>query len=484
MQAEQARQAQAGLLVAHPAFAPPPGPLPWDVKGDELAYQNSLNIPREKTPQFSGVINGRYNGPEETLPRFTAWLKDRGVTMKETRVPAESLKPIKASGSWTAVRGIADELKSGKRADTKQLVVSSDGYVIDGTQTWAAKRLADAEGGRPGLEAGVPVLQASVPASELLNQAHAFMEEIGMPTRKAGEVADPAYAAPAAPPADSLAKYTGPDGKIQPARAQLHEEIIARALAGYQPQEHPVATFYGGGPASGKSETLKPVKPGVVSDADAIKAQLPEYQEMVKAGDMTASTYTHEESSLISYQISARAMARKLNLVLDGTGDKSIENLAGKVQDVRKAGYEVHGRYVTADTETAVARAMERAKKTGRMVPPSVIRDIHQGVSKVFPQALSQKLFDSVELYENNGPKGSVPVKVIGCQAGELKVLNQPAYDRFLSKAGAAPPYTGSTEAQARARELGPAGGYAVKRPPGMGATEVQARKTEVGTVK
>lgn len=178
-------------------YHPETANLPWDVTGDVVHYHGSLGIPREKTPQFSGVINGRYNPPEEVLPRFTAWLKERGVSLASKRVPSDQLKPIKESGSWTAIRGIADELKSGKRADTKPLVVSSDGYVVDGTQTWSARRLADAEGGRAGLKDGVPVLQASVPASQLLDLAGQFMNEIGMPRRKAGEVADPNYTKPA-----------------------------------------------------------------------------------------------------------------------------------------------------------------------------------------------------------------------------------------------------------------------------------------------
>ena len=223
------------------------GGLPWDRDGDTVRYHGGLGIPREQVPQLSGTIAGTYHGPGEIIPKFTAWLGERGITASRERVPAHSLRPVKAAGSYTTVRGLADEIKSGKRdPDWKPVLASSDGYVLDGTQTWAAKALADSEGGP---KPGIPVLRVDAPLEKLLPLARQFTGQIGMPNRKAGEVADPAYryrkAAAAithSPEGFSIRAATGkgPDGGFMVAKdghthtypaSLLHDrEALARAI--------------------------------------------------------------------------------------------------------------------------------------------------------------------------------------------------------------------------------------------------------------
>jgi predicted ABC-type ATPase len=413
--------------------------LPWHTEGDALKYHGSLGIPREQTPQFSGQIGGKYVGPDVAIPAFRKWLGQRGIGTTEDRVDTATLKPIKASGSWKAVRGIANELKSGKRQDTKPVFVSSDGYVIDGTQTWAAKRLADSEGGRPGLAHGIPIVKANMPASELLPTARKWMDEYGMPTRAAGEIADPTYiarenaekASQASGFHDSLEEH-----KDDPERKKLHDQIVARALAGHQPQAHPIATFLGGGPASGKGTVLAGLQGDSAHiDADEIKKQLPEYQSMTRAGDLGAANYVHEESSVISKRIMREAAQRKLNFTLDGTGDSSYEKMKGKIDAARLHGHLVVGKYVTIPTDEAVARAKLRAAETSRLVPETVIRHTHAAVSQVFEQAVRNNDFDALELWDNNGPS-SQPAKLIASKAlgGKFAVHDPVAYQAFLDK--------------------------------------------------
>lgn len=56
---------------------------------------------------------------------------------------------------------------------------------------------------------------------------------------------------------------------------------------------------------------------------------------------------------------------------------------------------------VDIPTETAIQRAMERAKKSGRMVPESEIRLVHKNVSANFIQ-WRDKVADW-ELWDNSG---------------------------------------------------------------------------------
>lgn len=240
---------------------------------------------------------------------------------------------------------------------------------------------------------------------------------------------------------DSLAAHTDEHGKLSPERAALHEQIIEKALAGTKPSEYPVATFMGGGPASGKSEMLKQSPAtGVIIDSDEIKKQLPEYQQMVGAGDHTAAAYVHEESSAIAKQIQARAIAGKRDFTLDGTGDSSYQKMRGKVDAARAAGYETHGRYVTVDTDKAIERIKKRGQRTGRIVPETYARETHASVSNVFKHAVADGIFDSAELWDNNADKadehGTAGIKLIASKphGGQFAVHDQQAYQRFLDK--------------------------------------------------
>lgn len=237
---------------------------------------------------------------------------------------------------------------------------------------------------------------------------------------------------PVSAPRDSLEA-----NENNPARKALRDKIVNDAIGNAQPSEHPVATFLGGGPASGKGTAIGPQEGSVHIDADEIKQQLPEYQQMLDAGDRNAAAYVHEESSMLSKRIAAEAAQRKLDYTLDGTGDSSYDKMAGKVMTAKANGHTAIAKYVTVDPDTAVERAMKRAQRTGRMVPESVIRETHADVSRVFKQAIDNDLFDSAELWDNNGtePKlvGSKPL------GGKWTVHDPEAWRAFLAKGGIEP---------------------------------------------
>lgn len=231
---------------------------------------------------------------------------------------------------------------------------------------------------------------------------------------------------------DTQSRYKRADGTYLPARQRLHDEIVRGLLAGGHPQAHPVVRFYGGGPASGKSVTLHPLRDSVTLDADAVKPRLPEYGQGLKAGRKDAAVYVHEESSDIARQAEREAMTRRFNVTMDGMGDTSVARMTAKLAAARQAGYQVDGQYVTVDTDEAIRRATARAAATGRMVPASVIRQAHQNVSQVLPQLIVQDAFDSLQLWDNNGSRptliGEKP------RGGSWAVRDETAWQRFLAK--------------------------------------------------
>lgn len=232
-----------------------------------------------------------------------------------------------------------------------------------------------------------------------------------------------------------------PDGKggvrFSDERQALHDQIVADATAGIPSQDNPRFVMMGGGPASGKSSILGKdgvdvpgEKDGVHVDSDGVKGKLPEYQAMVGAGDPGAAAFSHEESSYLAKRIQAQAFANRQHVVLDGTGDSSTDSVRGKIDAARLSGYRVEANYVTVDTDVAVARAGSRAGRTGRVVPETVIRSTHAGVSRTFPEVAGD--FDQVNLFDNNG---STPRLIAsGRRGSNLQVLDTAAYGSFLAK--------------------------------------------------
>ncbi len=230
-------------------------------------------------------------------------------------------------------------------------------------------------------------------------------------------------------------KYKDASGWTQE-RQQLHKAIVAKHASGAVKSDNPTVHLTGGGPASGKSTIVHkgladlPEHP-VHIDVDGIKADIPEYQEMVAAGDTKAAAFVHEESSAVSKDLLRHATSNGFDAVLDSTGDSSYEKLAGKIAEMRAAGHRVVGHYVTVDTEVAVERANARAAKTGRFVPESVIRETHAAVSRVLPRAMEMNLFDEVTLWDNNLQE---PRKVASASGGTMTIHDNLLWEAFVAK--------------------------------------------------
>ena len=230
--------------------------------------------------------------------------------------------------------------------------------------------------------------------------------------------------------------YTGSDGKLTPERQAMHDQIIADALANVTPVESPVMYMMGGGPASGKS-TL--IKSGVVThpdnhvlvNGDEFKEDLPEYRDWVKARDVAAASRAHDESSVLTKRAARAAAARSQTVVWDGTGDGTIEKLRTEIDVFRSKGYRVVADYVTVPTEVAVDRAQKRGERTGRFVPLSLVRATHRDVSRIFPIAVAEGLFDEVTLWDTSTGE---QIKVASAKGRNLVIHHRGLWETFLAK--------------------------------------------------
>jgi predicted ABC-type ATPase len=221
-----------------------------------------------------------------------------------------------------------------------------------------------------------------------------------------------------------------------PERAALHDRIVMDILAPYKASENPTYTMLGGGPASGKTTALGKIagfgdKNVAKIDPDEIKGMIPEYKSMQAAKDLNAAAFVHEESSYIAKRVQQAAFERRVNVLLDGTGNGSIEGLVAKMSAAQANGYQVRAYYATISVDEAIIRSTDRAIKSGREVPITKITETHASVSKVFPTAARNA--NEIELYDTTT---RTPRLIARGRDGTLEVLDREAYQVFLEKAG------------------------------------------------
>ena len=249
-------------------------------------------------------------------------------------------------------------------------------------------------------------------------------------------------------------------------RTKLHDDLVEEFLKkdGAIPVKDPEVSVLGGGPASGKKAARKAEQEryaigtgkskrynAAVIDVDDIRAKFPEYTNIqTQQSDLIAkkaAEITHREASNLALRIVQEGQKRRLNIVVDGTGDGTYKELANKVRLYRKRGAKkVHANYVSIDTREAWARMIKRYRdpiKDGgrRWVPRKILYETHASVSRVLPEALDRGLFDSVRVWDNNKPfpikAELIAVSKNGRRSGltVAKGEDRAMYQRFLAKA-------------------------------------------------
>lgn len=227
------------------------------------------------------------------------------------------------------------------------------------------------------------------------------------PAAKPAKPAAPAGWIDAAPglPSDTKDHHTDPaTGGYKAERRVLHESIVAKFIGGTQPvpaDQRPVAILMMGGTASGKSTFVKSVDTSsfVHVDADAVKAELPEYQSAAAQRARNAAALAHEESSDLAKEIGAHAVATNRNLLFDSTGANSAK-YSRMIENLKASGYHVKIIAAHIPVQEALVRAHKRAERSGRHVPESFIREAYAKIPASF--AHNAQKVDEFELWDNS----------------------------------------------------------------------------------
>jgi hypothetical protein len=113
-----------------------------------------MPLDRSKLPQI----------PKGLIPKFIRFCRDNGVGAKGVGVDADTLKPIQSHINRDKVESMKKNMQG---INEQPLMVSNDGYVLDGHHRWVAMKELDPTG-------KVFVIRFDCPIAELLKLGHTF----------------------------------------------------------------------------------------------------------------------------------------------------------------------------------------------------------------------------------------------------------------------------------------------------------------------
>lgn len=168
------------------------------------------------------------------------------------------------------------------------------------------------------------------------------------------------------------------------------------------------ATILLGAPAAGKSTVANPLaraRGAMIVDADEAKKLIPEYE-----GGIGASA-VHEESSILSADVLARAVGEGKNMVLPKVGATpgSIEQLASRLA---ANGYRVDLVLIDVPGDEAIRRMIGRFIATGRIIPLDVLQKGVDGAKTTY-QLLKSKEFIHAYSHIDNSPGLGQPRRAV-----------------------------------------------------------------------
>ncbi len=140
----------------------------------------NLGLPRNKMPQIASDIpvpcmmaggasdrararaivttGGKVGSPETVQAQFLAHLKKSGVQIRRRTIPVGKLKATQTEIKASKTFGMADShLKGNFPGIDKQILVSRDGYILDGHHRWAALLTIDPKRKMSVIEIGLPM---------------------------------------------------------------------------------------------------------------------------------------------------------------------------------------------------------------------------------------------------------------------------------------------------------------------------------------
>ena len=156
------------------------------------------------------------------------------------------------------------------------------------------------------------------------------------------------------------------------------------------------------------ADPLREETGGLIIDSDMAKEQLPEF---IKSNG-TRADQVHEESQYIANKVLENAIMNGDNVILPIVG-KSEKSIMEKHKSLSGAGYNVHLRFVHLPVEIAVDRAVNRFRKTGRLVPIEyIVNEVGMKPAQNYVIMKEKGLFASYEAISTEVEYGQKPKSI------------------------------------------------------------------------
>jgi ParB-like chromosome segregation protein Spo0J len=123
---------------------------------DVYVPKKNLGVPRSEMPQISS----------KKVPDFVRWLQDGGVRVSRKRVRADKLNATQREINRSKVEALASNPSHRSHLE-KPVIVSKDGYLMDGHHRWMALLTIDPD-------AVIPVVKVDLKIRDLLEVADDF----------------------------------------------------------------------------------------------------------------------------------------------------------------------------------------------------------------------------------------------------------------------------------------------------------------------
>lgn len=224
-------------------------------------------------------------------------------------------------------------------------------------------------------------------------------------------------------------------------RADFRQAIADMLTPRCEPSENPTLVFTGGGYGAGKTNTLHwlagegkvpgGITPKALQGVDYCKQLLPEFNHVKMVSDGRASEICQEESRLISDMLFGQLVSDRRTFGWDSSMSNKV-NTMKKIDFALKAGYRLVLIAVLTQTEVAVKRAMERAKRTRRFAPPRYLHESHTSFAahlKAYIERMDEVLVIENSRENQDGGPHLLAQKKPGEKA--LKVFDVPLFGSY-----------------------------------------------------
>ena len=223
---------------------------------------------------------------------------------------------------------------------------------------------------------------------------------------------------------------------------RIAEAILGQTYAARRPggtPEPPLldrkATVLGGGAGSGKSSLLKLDDMAGARDGaaqiggDEVRVNLTSYARIAEDFPLEAAAVAHAESMVVTDRLMETAQKAGIKFVADQTSSGNVRVLRRQIDELHENGYEVDGAFAFADPHEAWVRSLIRGVKKGRFMPYSALLESHRGAARNFNELLDAS--DTASVRDTSG--ASPRLVATKAKGGELQILDEEAWERFVT---------------------------------------------------